>query len=96
LEYKLSTLLGNLLADIPDNGKTKIALIIPVQNISKEEAKTLALPLANKRAKSPTSAAIPKRERRRGKAQSKKASVKREAIKEEVKEEKDIKIKEDM
>ena len=42
-------------SDIPNNRETKIALIIPVQNILKEEAETLTLPLANKRAKSPTS-----------------------------------------
>jgi hypothetical protein len=30
LEYKPSTPLGNLLADIPNDGKTKIALIILV------------------------------------------------------------------
>jgi len=30
LEYDPRTLLGNLLADIPDNRKTKIALIVPV------------------------------------------------------------------
>jgi hypothetical protein len=44
-----------LLIDIPKDGKIKIALIIPIWNISKEEVETLALPLANKRAKSPTS-----------------------------------------
>jgi hypothetical protein len=67
LEYNPRTPLGNLLADIPDDGKTKIALIVPVWNISKEEAETLALPLANKQAKSPTGVAVPKRGRR-GKA----------------------------
>jgi hypothetical protein len=30
LEYDPGTLLGNLFADIPDNRKTKIALIVPV------------------------------------------------------------------
>ena len=61
LEYDPRTLLENLLADIPNNGKTKIALIVPVWNILKEEAETLTLPLANKRAKSPTGVAILKR-----------------------------------
>ena len=50
-----------LLIDIPKDGKTKIALIIPIWNISKEEVETLTLPLANKQVKSPTSIAIPKR-----------------------------------
>jgi hypothetical protein len=97
LEYEPSTLLGNLFADIPNNRKTKIALTIPVQNISKEEAKTLALLLANKRAKNLTNAAIPKRGGQEGKTRGgKKAGVKREVITEEVKKEKDIKIKEDI
>jgi hypothetical protein len=30
LKYNLRTLSGNLLADIPNNGKTKIALIVLV------------------------------------------------------------------
>jgi hypothetical protein len=97
LEYDPGTPLGNLFADIPNNGKTKIALIVPVQNISKEEAETLALPLANKRAKSPTGVAIPKRGRG-GKASrgGQRANVKKETIKEEVKDEKDIKIEEEI
>jgi hypothetical protein len=66
LDYDPGTPLGNLLADIPDDGKTKIALIVPVRNLSKEEAKTLALPLASKRAKSPSGVAIPKRGGGRG------------------------------
>jgi len=97
LEYEPSTLLGNLLVDIPNDGKTKIALIIPVWNILKEEAETLTLPLANKRAKRLTGAAIPKRWGQGGRVRGgKKAGIRREAIKEEVKEEKDIKVEEDI
>jgi hypothetical protein len=83
LEYDPGTLLGNLLADIPDDGTTNIPLIIPVRNISKE-AETLALPPANKRAKSPTGVAIPKRGGRGGKASrgGRKANAKSETIKE--------------
>ena len=66
LEYNPGTLLGNLLADIPDNRKTKIALIVLVWNILKEEAETLALPLANKQAKSLTGVAIPKKGGKQG------------------------------
>ena len=61
LEYDLRTLLGNLFTNIPNNRKTKIALIILVQNILKEEAKTLALLLANKQAKSLIGVAILKK-----------------------------------
>jgi hypothetical protein len=96
LEYNPRTLLGNLLADIPDDGKTKIALIVPVRNISKEEAETLALPLANKRAKSPTGVAIPKRGgkgNKKGKA-GQGVSIKKEVAKEEAKEEDNMKIEE--
>jgi hypothetical protein len=97
LEYNPGTLLGNLFADIPDNGKTKIALIVPVQNISKEEAETLALPPANKQAKSLSSATISKQGGQGGRAQgSKKANVKKEATKGGVKEELDIKIKDNI
>jgi hypothetical protein len=87
LEYGPGTLLGNLLADIPDDGKTNIALIVPVRNISKE-AETLALPPAKKRAKSPTGVAIPKRGGRGGKASrgGRKANAKSETTKEEVNE----------
>jgi hypothetical protein len=87
LEYGPGTLLGNLLADIPDDGKTNIALVVPVRNISKE-AETLALPPANKRAKSPTGVAIPKRGGRGGKASrgGRKANAKSETTKGEVKE----------
>jgi hypothetical protein len=67
LEYNPRTLLGNLFADIPNNRKTKIALIVPVQNILKEKAETLALSLANKQAKSLTGVAIPKRKGKRDK-----------------------------
>jgi hypothetical protein len=98
LEYDPGTPLGNLFADIPDDGKTKIALIVPVRNISKEEAETLALPLANKRAKSPTGVAIPKRRgkgNRKGKG-GRKVAVKKEVIKEEVEEEEDMKIEEEL
>jgi hypothetical protein len=84
-----------LLTDIPDNRKAKIALIVLIRNISKEEAKTLALLLANKQAKSSTSAAVLKR-RGQGGQGGKKANVKKETIKKEVKEEKDINIKEDI
>jgi len=101
LDYELGTLLGNLLADIPDDGKTKIALIIPIRNLLKEEAETLALPLASKRAKSPTSIAVPKRGGggRRGKGGKggkggRKPYVKKEAIKEE-EEEKGVKVEEE-
>ena len=95
LEYDPGTPLGNLLADIPDDGRTKLALIVPIRNISKEEAETLALPPANKRAKSPSGAVIPKRggggggggKAGRG---GRKANVKKETIKEEVKEKRDI------
>lgn len=101
LEYDPGTPLGNLLADIPDDGKTKIALIVPVRNLSKEEAETLALPPANKRAKSPSGAAISKRGGRGGRGGKasrggKKATVKKETIKKEVKEEEDIKIEEEI
>jgi hypothetical protein len=95
LEYNPRTLLGNLFADIPNDRKTKIALIVLVQNISKEEAKTLALPLANKRAKSLTGVAIPKRggkENKKGKA-SQRVGIKKEVVK-EAKEEDNVKIKE--
>jgi hypothetical protein len=91
LEYESGSPLGNLLADIPDDGRTKIALIVLVRNISKEEAETLALPPANKRAKSPTGAAIPKREGKGNKGGKRgwKVTVKKEVIKKEVKEEED-------
>ena len=63
LEYDPRALLENLLVDIPNNRKTKITLIVPIWNLSKEEAETLALPLASKQAKSPTSIAIPKKDK---------------------------------
>ena len=96
LGYDPGAPLGDLLADIPDDGKTTIALIVPIRNISKE-AETLALPRANKRAKSLSGAAISKKGGRGGKASrgGKKATVNKETITEEVKEEKDIKIVED-
>jgi hypothetical protein len=97
LEYDPGTPLRNLLADIPNDGKTKIALIVPVRNISKEEAETLTLPPANKRAKSPTGIAVPKRGGRGVKAsKGGRKAVKKELIKKEVKEEEDIKIEEDI
>jgi hypothetical protein len=95
LEYKSRSLLGNLLADIPNNKRTKIALIVLVQNISKEKAETLALPFANKQAKSPTGAVIPKRGRKgnkRGKG-GQKVAMKKEVIKKEVKEKEKAKFK---
>ena len=100
LEYEPGALLGNLLADVVDNGKTRIALIIPVRNLSKEEAETLSLPLANKRAKSLSGIAIPKRGGGRGKGGkgsrggrgARKTYVKREVVKEE---EGDVKIEEE-
>jgi hypothetical protein len=97
LEYDSGTLLYNLLADIPDNRKAKIVLIVPIRNISKEEAETLALLPANKQAKSPTGTAISKKGGQ-GKAgrKGKKATNKKKTIKEEVKEEKDIKIEEEI
>ena len=61
MEYDLSTPLGNPLTDIPNSGKTRIALIVLVWNLLKEEVETLSLPLVNKQAKSPTSVAIPRR-----------------------------------
>jgi hypothetical protein len=99
LEYESGSPLGNLFADIPNDGRTKIALIVLVQNISKEEAKTLALPLANKRAKSPTGAAIPKRggKGNKGVKGGRKVVVKKEVIKKEVKEEEDkVKVEEEI
>jgi len=94
LDYDPGTPLGNLLADVPDDGKTKIALIIPVQNLSKDEAKTLALPPANKWAKSPSSVAIPKRGGRgKGSRGGRKPDIKKEAIK---KEEENIKVEEEI
>jgi hypothetical protein len=99
LEYESGSPLGNLLADIPDDGRTKIALIIPVRNISKEEAETLALPPANKRAKSPTGAAIPKRGGKgtKGGKGGRKVAVKKEVIKKEVKEEEEkVKVEEEV
>jgi hypothetical protein len=98
LEYEPGSPLGNLLADIPDDGRTRIALIVPVRNISKEEAETLALPPANKRAKSPTGAAIPKRggKGNKGGKKGQKVAVKRGAIKKEVKEEEEkVKVEEE-
>jgi hypothetical protein len=93
LEYDPGTPLGNLFADVPNNGKTKIALIVPVQNLFKEEAKTLALPLANKRAKSPTGVAIPKRGRRANRGgKGQRGGVKKEQLKEETK----VKIEEEV
>jgi hypothetical protein len=94
LEYKSRSLLRNLLADIPNNRRTKIALIVLVQNISKEEAETLAFPLANKQAKSLTSAVIPKRRRKgnKGGRGGQKVAVKKEVIKKEVKEEEKAKF----
>jgi hypothetical protein len=98
MEYDLGTPLGNLLADIPNNGKTRIALIVPVRNLLKEEAETLSLPPANKRAKSPTSVAIPRRGGRgkggRGGRGGRKPYVKKEAIKDE-EEEKAIVVEEE-
>jgi hypothetical protein len=43
-------------------------LIIPIWNILKEEVETLALPLANKRAKSPAGITILRRGEQGGKA----------------------------
>ena len=63
MEYDPRTLLGNLLANIPNNRKTKIALIVLVWNILKEEAETLTLLLTNKQAKSLIGVAILKRGR---------------------------------
>jgi hypothetical protein len=85
LEYDPGSPLENLFADIPNDGKTKIALIVPVRNLSKEEAETLVLPLANKQAKSPTGVAIPKRggKRGRGGRGGRKLAVKTKVIKEE-------------
>jgi hypothetical protein len=99
MEYDLGTPLGNLLMDIPNNGKTRIALIVPVWNLLKEEAETLSLPPANKQAKSPTSVAIPKRGGGRGKGGKggrggQKPYVKKEAIKDD-EEEKAIVVEEE-
>jgi hypothetical protein len=99
IECESRSLLSSLLAEVPDDGKTKIALIILVWNLSKEEAKTFALLLANKQAKSLIGAAIPQRgEGNKNKGskggQRNKVVVKKEVIKEEVKEEEDdIKVK---
>ena len=98
LEYSSSTPLASLLADVPEDGKTKIALIIPVRNISKEEAENLVLPRPNKRAKSPTGAVIPKRtlKQEKKKGRPRKGVVKKGEIKdneEEEKEEEECKVK---
>jgi hypothetical protein len=86
-----------LLADIPEDLNTRVALIVPIRNISKEEAETLTLPPANKRAKSPTGDAVPKRGGRgRGSRGGRKPNVKKETIKEEAKEEEDVKIEEEI
>jgi hypothetical protein len=61
LGNNLGTLLGNFLADIPNDGKLRIAFVVPIWNLLKEEVETLSLPPANKRAKSPTNVAIPRR-----------------------------------
>jgi hypothetical protein len=63
-------------------------LIIPIWNILKEEVETLALPLANKRAKSPAGITILRRGEQGGKAsRGGWKAVKKERIKKEVKEE---------
>jgi len=68
-------------------------LIVLVQNLFKEKAETLALPLANKRAKSLISVTIPKKGERRNKgSKGQKRDVKKEQIKEETK----VKIKEEV
>jgi hypothetical protein len=74
----------------------KVALIVPTQNVLKEETEILALPPANKQAKSLTGIAIPKREGKQGtkRGKGRKESVKREQIKEG--EETEIKIKEEV
>jgi hypothetical protein len=99
LEYGSRSPLGNLLADIPNDRRTKIALIVLVRNISKEEVETLALPPANKWAKSPTGAAIPKRRGKgnKGGKGGQKVAMKKEVIKKEVKEEGDkVKVEEEI
>jgi hypothetical protein len=58
MEYDLGTPLRNFLTNIPNDRKLRIAFVIPVWNLLKEEVETLSLPLVNKRAKSPTSIAI--------------------------------------
>ena len=58
LDYPLGSPLQHLLSNIPDNRKTKISLVLSVLNLEKEEARTLTLPLAPKRAKSPSRAPI--------------------------------------
>jgi hypothetical protein len=89
--YDLGTPLGTFLVDIPNDRKSRIAFVVPVWNLLKEEVETLSLPLVNKRAKSPTSVAIPRREGGQGKGGRGgrggrggwKPYVKKEAIKDE-------------
>jgi hypothetical protein len=94
LEYKFGSLLGNLFTNIPNNRRTKIALIVLVWNILKEEAETLALPLANKQAKSLISAVILKRGGKgsKGGRGGWKVVVKKEVVKKEVKEKEKVKF----
>jgi hypothetical protein len=81
--------LASLLAEVPEDGKTRIALIDPVRNLAKEEAETLTLPPANKRAKSPTGVAIPKR----GGNKSKGGKGGRKAVVKKEEEDEDVEIK---
>jgi hypothetical protein len=99
MRYSLGTPLGNFLTDIPNDGKLRIAFVVLVWNLLKEEVETLSLPLVNKWAKSPTGVAIP----RRGGGQGKggrggrggwKPYVKKEVIKDE-EEEKAIVVEEE-
>jgi hypothetical protein len=99
LEYELRSLLRNLLVDILNDGRTRIALIVLVWNISKEEAETLTLFPTNKQVKSLISVTIPKRGGKgsiRGKG-GRKVAIKKEVIKKEVKEEEEkVKVEEDI
>jgi hypothetical protein len=111
LDYDPGTALAVLLGDIPDDGKSKIGLVIPVRNLEKEEAKSLAVPPASKRQKSPSGDAIPRRgdvraardagggrrvrSGRGGRGGRKGSTTKEVDVKEEVKVEEEAKLEEE-